>query len=151
MRKILAVAVAALVLSPVSAMAANVHFVSGSTAKIYSNGHLVVNAKVAGLGNGTHTWTLDGTNISITAGCKNNSGSYPNGTQKFSGGGLGWTVTQSGDTVNGSIDISHDFAPVAGTIGNCPSGQTWTVRQITGRLKVMVDSSWTDYLTPTIG
>ena len=127
------------ILFPQQLYAASPHYVN-SSALIYSNGHLIVDATVAGLGNGTHTYKLNGTSVTVTAGCRNNSGQFPNGTQKFAGSGLGWNVTDiTGTTSNGNVWVYHDFSPVSGFVGTCPTGQTWTVKSVSGSINVIID------------
>lgn len=111
------------------------HFITGSTsATINASEQLFVNVKIAGLGrNVSYEWTIDGSLVKLTAGCRNCSGKYPNGTQKFTGESLGYFESNS-DSSNaaGALTVSTLLNPSSISVGSCPLGQTWTVRSKSG-------------------
>ena len=138
-------------LSP--ANAANIHFVDGSaSAVVDASGVLIVRAKIAGLGKGDHEWTISGSNLTITAGCRNNAGHFPNGTQKLSGSLLGYYISATGNVSNGSLSIFQQFAPPLAFINSCPSGQAWVIRQVSGNVLIFVDSPvrWTGSIAASL-
>lgn len=139
MKKLAALGIAAVAMMiPVApAMAANVHFVSGTSAQLMNDGSVVVSAKVAGLGNGTYNWQVQGNNIQITAGCRTKSGQFPNGTQSFAGT-PSYTTGNNGTTVNGSLSINTTLQPNY-AFGSCPTGQSFTITGAIGYVSVTID------------
>jgi hypothetical protein len=143
MRRFLILLVGSVLFLPTSipAEAANIHFVEGTaTAIVDSTGSLTVQAKIAGLGRGEHTWTISGSNMVLTAGCRNAAGRYPNGTQKLSGSILGYYVSSSGVTRNGNLSIYQVFPAPQTFLNSCPSGQNWVIRQVSGDVQITLQS-----------
>jgi hypothetical protein len=125
MRRLLvlvAAAVAALLLFASPASAASPHFLRASASGPDGSGDLVVNFKIAGLGDTVTTTVTASANATAVYACQNNGGNFPSDPKKQQVSG---PVSASGDFTsgkNGSITDSLTLMPPASTL-NCPGGQ----------------------------
>lgn len=104
------------------ALAANAHFIRSSASGPNNQGNLLVNFKIAGLGdNETITVTASADATAVYA-CRNNGGNFPSDPKKTEVSG---PVSASGDFTsgkNGQITGSLTLQPPATTLV-CPGGQ----------------------------
>jgi hypothetical protein len=104
------------------AQAASVHFVRADATGPNAAGNLIVDFKIAGLGdNQTITVTASADGTAVYA-CQNNGGNFPSDPKKTTVSG---PVSASGDFTsgkNGSITDSLTLMPPASTL-TCPGGQ----------------------------
>lgn len=111
-----------MVLAAVPVLAANPHFIRASASGPNNAGNLLVNFKIAGLGdNVTITVTASADATAVYA-CRNNGGNFPADPKKTEVSG---PVSASGDFTsgkNGQITGSLTLSPPATTL-SCPAGQ----------------------------
>ena len=125
MRRLLipmAAAVAALLLFASPASAANPHFLRASASGPSGSGDLVVNFKIAGLGDTVTTTVTATANATAVYACQNNGGNFPSDPKKTTVSG---PVSASGSFTsgkNGQITGSLTLSPPASTL-DCPPGQ----------------------------
>ena len=125
MRRLLipvAAAVAALLLFASPASAANPHFLRASASGPSGSGDLVVNFKIAGLGDTVTTTVTATANATAVYACQNNGGNFPSDPKKQTVSG---PVSASGSFTsgkNGQITGSLTLSPPASTL-DCPPGQ----------------------------
>jgi len=125
MKRILLAIAAILTLLGISAapaLAANAHFVRASAAGPNQAGNLIVNFKIAGLGDTVTTTVTASADATAVYACRNNGGNFPADPKKTEVSG---PVSASGDFTsgrNGQITGSLTLAPPATTLA-CPSGQ----------------------------
>lgn len=122
-------------LSPSLPSFANAHFIGsqvGATGPA-DDGTLVVNFKIAGLGDNVTTTVTASANATATYACRNNGGNFPADPKKQVVSG---PVSNSGEFTsgkNGQITGSLTLSPPASTL-DCPPGQS----------EVLVEVSYTD-------
>ena len=113
---------AAAALTAPSALAQNAHFIRADAAGPNNQGNLVVNFKIAGLGdNQTITVTASADATALYA-CQNKGGNFPSDPKKQVVSG---PVSASGEFTsgkNGSISDSLTLSPPPSTL-TCPGGQ----------------------------
>jgi hypothetical protein len=104
------------------AHAASAHFVRASASGPDDSGNLVVDFKIAGLGDTVTTTVTASADATALYACQNNGGNFPSDPKKQEVSG---PVSASGDFTsgkNGQITDSLTLMPPASTL-DCPSGQ----------------------------
>jgi hypothetical protein len=119
---IVAAVVAVVGLVATAATAASPHFVRASATGPDNNGNLIVNFKIAGLGDTVTTTVTATANATAVYACRNNGGNFPSDPKKQTVSG---PVSASGEFTsgkNGQITGSLTLMPPPSTL-DCPSGQ----------------------------
>jgi hypothetical protein len=127
---LMAAAVAALLFFATPASAASPHFVRASASGPDGNGDLVVNFKIAGLGDTVTTTVTASANATAVYACQNNGGNFPSDPKKQTVSG---PVTASGQFTsgkNGQITGSLTLSPPPSTL-DCPPGQHEVLASVT--------------------
>jgi hypothetical protein len=104
------------------AQAANAHFVRAAATGPDANGNLIVDFKIAGLGDSVTTTVTASADATALYACQNNGGNFPSDPKKQVVSG---PVTASGEFTsgkNGQITDSLTLMPPPSTLV-CPSGQ----------------------------
>jgi hypothetical protein len=112
------------------AHAANAHFVQASATGPDDNGNLIVDFKIAGLGDTVTTTVTASGNATALYACQNNGGNFPSDPKKQEVSG---PVSASGEFTsgkNGQITDSLTLMPPASTL-ECPQGQTDVLARVT--------------------
>lgn len=109
-------------LTVASVSAANPHFIRASASGPNDAGNLVVNFKIAGLGDTVTTTVTASADATALYACQNNGGNFPSDPKKQQVSG---PVSASGEFTsgkNGQIVGSLTLSPPASTL-DCPPGQ----------------------------
>jgi hypothetical protein len=104
------------------AQAASAHFVRAAASGPDNNGNLIVDFKIAGLGDTVTTTVTASADATALYACQNNGGNFPSDPKKQEVSG---PVSASGEFTsgkNGSITDSLTLMPPASTL-DCPGGQ----------------------------
>ena len=104
------------------AQAANAHFVRAAATGPDDNGNLIVNFKIAGLGDTVTTTVTASGNATALYACRNNGGNFPSDPKKQEVSGPVSASGQFTSGKNGSITDSLTLMPPASTL-DCPGGQ----------------------------
>lgn len=125
-------AVAALLVVVLSgvAIAASPHFVRASANGPNSSGNLVVNFKIAGLGDTVTTTVTASANATAVYACRNNGGNFPSDPKKQEVSGPVSASGQFTSGKNGQITGSLTLNPPASTLV-CPPGQREVLASVT--------------------